>query len=166
MEFIDLALALIFCFAVIHAAIMDMTTYKIPNLVSAILAIGFVGYVLVNWSSISLIGHLGLAAIVLIISGVAWNLKVLGGGDVKFLTAVTLWMGPNNILPFLIILTIISFFVSVLLLLLGKWNSQIQSRNFPRIFKNMVKKATEHACPYGLPITIAALTLVPSIFSS
>jgi len=163
LQLASLALGLVFCVAVIYGAISDVTTYSIPNWVSWVLAGAFVPYAILHWSNLPLIMHLVLGAATFLICAIFWKLKWLGGGDVKFLGAISLWMGPHNILPFFILLSIVAGVFSLALLWLRQWNDMIQAGSWPRLIKLMVAKAKDHACPYGLPTAIAALAVAPHV---
>jgi prepilin peptidase CpaA len=159
------ALVFVFCVAVINGAISDLRTFRIPNWISWLLAGAFVPYAALRWSEIPVLQHLGLALVVFILCIVFWRLKWLGGGDVKFLTAISLWMGPANILPFLIILCVAAAVFSGILMWARQWNAYIQQSGMPSMIKRLVDRANEHACPYGFPIAIAAIAMVPSMAS-
>jgi len=159
----SLAVALVFCIAVIYGAISDVTTYSIPNWVSLVLVAGFAAFAALRWESLPLILHLMLGGATFLICAVFWKLKWLGGGDVKFLGAIALWMGPHYIMLFLILLSLLAAAFASLLLWLRRWNDAIQAGKWPRLAKLMVAKAKDHACPYGLPTAIAALTVAPQL---
>lgn len=159
----SLALGLVFCVAVIYGAISDVTTYSIPNSVSLVLAMAFVPYAVLHWGGLPLIMHLVLAAITFLICAIFWRLKWLGGGDVKFLAAISLWMGPHNLILFFILLSIVAAVFSLALLWIRRWNDIIQAGRWPRLVKLMVSKAKDHACPYGLPTAIAAIAVAPQV---
>jgi prepilin peptidase CpaA len=82
----------------------------------------------------------------------------MGGGDVKFVAAISLWMGPGRILVFMILLSLLSAAFVTLLRLARTWNPYFQGSRWPGWVRQMVQKAEENAVPYGLPAAIAALT--------
>jgi prepilin peptidase CpaA len=164
MQVLLVALVFVFCVAVINGAISDLRTFRIPNWISAVLAVAFVPYAALRWSELPVLQHLGLALVVFILCVVFWRLKWLGGGDVKFLSAISLWMGPANMLPFLIILCLVAAVFSGALMWARRWNFYIQQESrIPAMVKNLVERANHHACPYGFPIAIAAIAMVPQI---
>jgi prepilin peptidase CpaA len=117
-----IAVGLVFCAAVIYAAIADLTTFTIPNWVSGTLVLGFGAYALVRWNDIPVIFHLVLGAATFMICVVFWKLGWLGGGDVKFLGAASLWMGPHNIVPFMLVLALAGAAFAFLLMWVRRWN--------------------------------------------
>jgi prepilin peptidase CpaA len=131
--------------------------------VSGTLVLGFVPYALLRWPGIPLAFHLFLGFATFVICIVFWKLKWLGGGDVKFVGATALWMGPQNIVPFMLVLSLAGAAFALLLMWIRQWNLPIQASHLPTVFKNLVAKAQGHACPYGFPTAIAAIAMVPAI---
>ncbi len=160
MQLILIGILFLFCLGVIHGAIRDITTFTIPNYVSYGLAALFVPFAVLGLDQTAAWLHVGLGLVVLLICLVFWKLKWLGGGDVKFLAAVSLWMGPQGILLFLVLLTAISACLVLLLRFARERNSIVQASGWPAVVKQMVQKAEENAIPYGLPTAIAALAVM------
>jgi len=159
------AVIFVFCVAVINGAISDLRTFRIPNWISAVLLAAFVPYAILRWNEIPLLLHMGLGVFVFILCIVFWRLKWLGGGDVKFLGAISLWMGPPLILPFVLILSLAAALFAGLLMWVRRWNAYIQHSNLPAMVKQLIDRAENHACPYGFPIAIAAIAMVPYMSS-
>ena len=158
------AVLFLFCLAVIYGAISDVTTYTIPNRVSYGIALLFLVFAALTWAKTPVLLNLGLGLLTFVICVIFWQLKWLGGGDVKFVSAVALWMGPEQILLYMILLAVLSAVFVSILQYSRQWNGYIQqSTMIPKFIKHMVQKAEEHACPYGLPAAIAALIVVPDI---
>ena len=160
MQLILSAILFLFCLGVIHGAICDITTFTIPNRVSYGLAALFVPFAALGLDRTAVLLHAGLGLFVLLICLGFWKLKWLGGGDVKFLAAVSLWMGPQGILPFMLLLTAISACLVWLLRFARQRNPIVQASGWPAVVKQMVQKAEENAIPYGLPTAIAALAVM------
>jgi len=158
------AILFLFCLAVIYGAISDVTTFTIPNWVPYGIVALFALFAAVTWAKTPVLVDLGLGLLTFVICIVFWKLKWLGGGDVKFISAVSLWMGPGQILVFLVLLALLSAGFVTLLQYSLLWNAYIQEHKLvPWFVKQMVQKAGEHACPYGLPTAISALIVVPQI---
>ena len=164
LHFAVTAVLFLFCVAVIYGAISDVTTYTIPNWVSYGIAMLFFVFAALTWARTPILVDLGFGLLTFVICVVFWRLKWLGGGDVKFVSAVALWMGPEQILLFTVLLAGLSAIFVAILQYAKQWNAYIQQSGFtPGFIKQMVQKAEEHACPYGLPAAIAALVVVPDI---
>ena len=147
----------LFCLAVIYGALSDVRSYSIPNRVSYGLALLFLVYAALKWPDLPLVLHIGIGLLVFVICLVFWQLRWMGGGDVKFVAAISLWMGPQRILVFLVFLSLLSLVFVTLLRLARIWNPYFQGSRWPGWIKQMVQKAEENAVPYGLPAGIAAL---------
>ncbi len=154
-----------FCLAVIYGALSDVATYTIPNWVSYGLAGLFAVFAALTWERTPVLLHIGLGLAVFFLCIVFWKLRWLGGGDVKFVGAIALWMGPANILPFLVLLAVISGVFVLLLQYARRWNAYFQGSRLPDFVKRMIRKAEENAVPYGLPAAIAALIVVPELIA-
>lgn len=87
---------------VLFAAFLDIRRFVIPNWISlSVLALGLI-YVVVadapHWT-----GH-GLAALLVFAVGVVlFALRLLGGGDVKLMTAISLWSGFDFLMGFSVV---------------------------------------------------------------
>jgi Flp pilus assembly protein protease CpaA len=84
---------------------------------------------------------------------------------VKYLTAIALFMGPSLGLLFVALLTVLAIGLAVAVHLLGRWVPALESGRAPAFVKRLVSNAARGKLPYGFPIGLAALILVPRIFS-
>jgi prepilin peptidase CpaA len=162
--YLDLAILAVFVFGVCFAALEDVRAYKIPNWASAMVALAFIPYYLLHSWLFPIGMHLIIAAAIFVITATFWKLRLIGGGDVKLLTAVGLWLGPGLALPFMITMTLASVAIAVALLLIRRFNWVFLAAQAPRPVLRMVAIAEAGKCPYALPIAIAALSTVPSRF--
>jgi prepilin peptidase CpaA len=151
------AVLFLFSVSVIHGAITDVRTYTIPNWVSYGLVPLFFLFVALDWHHTYVLWHIAIGLLVFVLCIIFWKLRWMGGGDVKFVSAISLWMGPEKILLFTVLLAIGSAFLVSLLRVARDWGPVLQGSRWPAILKNMIAKAEEHAVPYGLPAAIAAL---------
>ncbi|MGI9421821.1 MAG: hypothetical protein ACR2PA_01350, partial [Hyphomicrobiaceae bacterium] len=89
----------------------------------------------------------------------------MGGGDVKFMSATSLWMGPALILPFLFHVALIGALVAILILLIRKyadlWRG-VAARAV--ILERIIDLGDARKVPYGVPIGAAALVAAPKVF--
>jgi prepilin peptidase CpaA len=88
----------------IVAAFEDLRRLLIPNALPLGLCLLWPLYILPAPSWMGVLGAVGCAAAVFIVGAVGFSRGFLGGGDVKLLTAATLWAGPAQ-LPSLLVLT-------------------------------------------------------------
>ena len=96
------------CAALLHAAWGDLRTRTIPNRLNAAIALGAglwwwaAGYAL--WPDIAI--QIGLAAAVFVLFALCFALGAMGGGDVKLIAAIALWLRPMAMLSMLQVMAI------------------------------------------------------------
>jgi prepilin peptidase CpaA len=159
--YVDLAVMAVFVFAVCLAAIEDVRVFRIPNWTSATVALAFVPYGALHLGPWEIATHLVVAATIFVITATFWKFRFLGGGDVKLLSAVGLWLGLDMAFAFMLIMTGASVVIAVALLVVRHFSWVVQSGVPLRPMLRMVAIAETGKCPYALPIAIAALTTVP-----
>lgn len=156
--------ALIFVVCVVYAMISDYTRLRIPNWVSIALASAFLPYALL----VGLPGfwpHVALGAGAFLVLFAFFAMGWLGAGDVKFLAAVMLWTGPEHSARFVLLFTILGGAFALSLLALRKVAEYAPGLNGAPVIGQCCRWARSHACPYGLPIGLAALWMAPAIFA-
>lgn len=90
----------------VAAAAGDLARYKISNRISIAVAVAFAVSALFSGSWIALGWSLVAAVAVFAVSCGLFALGLFGGGDVKLLTAMALWTGLVDLLPFLLIMSL------------------------------------------------------------
>lgn len=131
--------------ALLFAAFTDLKRRQIDNELNAAIAAAAplfwlatgMGWVDVAW-------QLGVALATFAALAVLFAMRAMGGGDVKLLTALALWIKPAWFLQLLIVMAVAG---GVITLLFGCWH--IARRRRDRI-----------AIPYGLAIAGAALWVI------
>ena len=143
----------------IYAAYSDLKSYTLPNFISLILVAGFALIMVILQPPLSVVGwHVGVGAILFVIGFILFATGLFGGGDVKVIAALGLWLGPMNVLSFLTLMTIFGGVLAVALLVFRKieipqhWleNSAIAGLH-----------SKEEGIPYGVAIALAALIEFP-----
>lgn len=134
---IALAIALVF------AAFTDMRRRQIDNWLNVSIALGAP---LFWWSSgLSLwpdvAAQLGVALAAFVLLAGLFALKMMGGGDVKLLTALALWVRPEMFLQLLVIMAIAGGVLTVLMMC---WHT-------------MRRQKDKLAIPYGVAIAFGGL---------
>jgi len=129
--------------ALLFAAFTDIRRRQIDNWLNGVIAAGAPLYWwasgLVLWPGIA--WQLGVAAVTLVVLAGLFAIRAMGGGDVKLLTALALWIEPMGFLRLLIAMALIG---GVLTLVLGAWHVARRRRE-------------KLAIPYGVAISSAAL---------
>lgn len=98
----------LFCLLCLVAAVFDLWKMIIPNTISILLvALFFANGLFLTFYlgySVAWLSHIGALAAVLFVGLVAYRFGALGAGDVKLLSAISLWAGfEKNLLDPLII---------------------------------------------------------------
>lgn len=152
MIFISLAMTITVLIVSILASISDVRSLRIPNLYSLIVIGAFPVAFLATpelFSNIS--SHLMAMGAVFFVTYLMFFFNAIGGGDAKFGTALALWLGLKNIVPFLFCMTMIGGILGIIAIAFknrkiitdprpGSWIEQIQSGR--------------SAVPYGVAISI------------
>jgi prepilin peptidase CpaA len=87
----------------VAAGVRDLTTMTIPNWMSLVLLAAFIPAALLaglGWQA--LLAHLGVGLAALTIGIGLFALRVIGGGDAKLMAALSLWIGPDGVLLFVL----------------------------------------------------------------
>lgn len=139
------------------ASCFDVLSLRIPNIIPLGLVGLFALQLLVEPGVRAPLDHfLAMAVMLLILVPVfAWDM--LGGGDVKLLAAVALWLGMQKLAALLILVGIVGG-IFALFWLAMRWlvRTGLGDRRLPRSLQ-------AHApLPFALPITIVAALLFES----
>jgi len=140
------------------AAVSDVTRFVIPNWISLALVGLFALAVAVHPAAIDWPRHLAAFGLVLVGLLVAYRFGVIGGGDLKLMAAVSLWVGLDA-LPQLLLLTALvggAFALGLIVLrrlLMGLLVAQsaLHQVMLPRLL------LTGEAIPYGVAIAAGGI---------
>ncbi|MGI9371195.1 MAG: A24 family peptidase [Hyphomicrobiales bacterium] len=148
---------LLFPALIITAAVTDIFTMKISNWISLILIASFA---LTAWmtgmSGSLLLSHLAGGGLVLAVGFGLFCFGLIGGGDAKFLASVSLWFGLHDILPLILVTTLLGGPLCVFLIYMRKFplpNWVAGEEWAERLHKK------DSGAPYGVAISAAALIL-------
>jgi len=129
--------------ALLVAAFTDLRSRRIGNWLTGSIALGaplfWWACGLALWPAIAL--QLAVALATFAVLAVLFALRAMGGGDVKLLTALSLWIAP---LPFLNLLIMMALLGGVLTIVFGAWHV-------------MRRQKDKLAIPYGVAISMAGL---------
>ncbi len=154
----------IFVLCVVYAIVSDVTRFRIPNIVSIVLLAAFIPYVLLGGTQ-TIWPHFAVAGAVFVVLFISFALGWLGAGDVKFVSAISLWAGPEHGPMFLVSFALLGGVLALMLLgLRAAQNSHPILATLP-VLDKLSGWARNKILPYGLPIGLAALAAVPSIFA-
>ncbi|MBX3495025.1 MAG: prepilin peptidase [Parvibaculum sp.] len=149
----------VFPIAMIFGAIWDLTTMTIPNRLTIALVAAFVLLAPLAGLSLQQIGMHVAAGVAMLLVGMAlFGFGWIGGGDAKFVAGAALWIGLTELLPYLLIASLIGgAFTLVLLsfrrlplpewLLRRAWIARLHDRTA--------------GIPYGVALAVAGLIVFP-----
>ncbi|MEO1206089.1 MAG: prepilin peptidase [Pseudomonadota bacterium] len=162
-ESIVILYALLFVFpaAMIMAALSDLRTLTIPNNISIALAITFL--VLAPFAGLPLkdIGMHGAACALVLTAGIAcFACGWLGGGDAKLLAAGALWVGFDQLIPFIYHVTL---FGGILIVLILAYRWLVSEQLVTLAGSEWVTRLHQPGggVPYGIAIASSAVLIFP-----
>lgn len=150
---------IIACYAapLLVAAAFDFWTYRIPNSVTVLFAALYFGCTIyffwgmgINWLS-----HIGACLAVLTIGLGLFYFNIFGGGDIKLLAAIALWIGFSRYLVIFLLVTGVAGGVLALSLLVLRGAISM----FPIPFPAYLPAPFQHRAPipYGVAVVVGAL---------
>ena len=138
----------------VAAAVNDACTYRIPNYLCGLLLLLFPVFVRTAPHSIDWPQNLGVFGMVAL-SGFAMFLgRLAGAGDIKLLSAASLWAGPHYIAVLLVVTAITGGVVSIIMAYLVH-RRQSRNKNVETGDKTKLHKVP---IPYGIAIAAGGLT--------
>ncbi len=154
------SLSAVFGVLLLIAAVYDGTQFIIPNpIVVGVAALFFVAAILLPFET-TWWSHLGAALAVFCVGLIAYRLRALGAGDVKLITAVSLWTG-FEFLPHLLLWVALAGGVVTIGLLMARFafsrvpflHAIERKGALPRVL------SWGAPVPYGVAIAMASLYL-------
>lgn len=155
----------------IFAAINDARQYIIPNWVSLTLIALYILYISLAYALVGSdqsldhgLEHIATALLVTAIFFVLFALGHMGGGDVKLIGAISLWAGPQWVIPFLLITAIAGGLLSFVWLLKHRSKQKRLSSTSRRAAliahpDGTVKTGIKPALPYGIAIAAGGVSI-------
>jgi len=142
-DYLHYGLLVALAIALLMAAFTDLRRRQIDNWLNAGIALAAPLYWWASglslWPDVGI--QLGIALATFAILAILFALRAMGGGDVKLLTALALWIEPEWFLRLLIVMALVG---GVLTIVMGVWH--IMRRQRDRL-----------SVPYGVAIAIAGL---------
>jgi prepilin peptidase CpaA len=142
-DILSLGLTATLAVLLVVAGVEDVRTREIANWKNAAIALlaplWWVSIGLSPWPDMAF--QIGVAMIVLVLFGVAFHFGQMGGGDVKLITALALWLPVTPLLQMLLLMSVIGGALTLVMLLEHK----------------LSKNSRVLEIPYGVAIAIAGL---------
>jgi prepilin peptidase CpaA len=95
-----------------------------------------------------------------------WRLRWIGGGDVKFLAAIALWVGIADLGFFLVAMSLLGALLGIVLLLLRKAFAACVGKEQATSAETPLVLRLGGPVPYGVAIGMAAFMLKEVIFTT
>jgi prepilin peptidase CpaA len=153
---------LLFVFAMLSAAVSDLMTYKIRNNLTLTLLLAYLAFAPIVGIPGEEIGRsVAVAGVVLFVSFALFAVGLIGGGDAKLAAVTTLWLGADNALAYVLLLSLLGGVLAVIVYF-------CRTQPLPERLANTVwiarlrARAEGAELPYGVAITLAGLCFLPS----
>ena len=145
-----------FAVLVIVAALKDISTFTIPNWISAALTLGFAPAALIVGLSLPAIGISFAVGIgVLVLAAGMFAFGWIGGGDAKLMAAAALWVALNGLAPFALYTGIAGGALALILVALRSAWIRPFAESGPAWTRRLATPG--EAAPYGVAIAVGAL---------
>ncbi|MDP8911949.1 MAG: prepilin peptidase [Pseudomonadota bacterium] len=144
------ALIAILAAMLIVAATGDLRTRTIPNWLNGAIALGAIPFWIVSglsvWPDMAI--QIGVALAVFALFALAFHLGAMGGGDVKMVAALALWLPLGAVIKLIVIMSIAGGVLTVLML----------------VRHRLAKSGKQLEIPYGVAIAFGGFWLIAERF--
>jgi prepilin peptidase CpaA len=134
------------------AAIGDAMTYRIPNILPALVVGGFAATAWFEPASF-LVGGLLTSFAVFAVGALLFARRLMGGGDVKLLAATSLWCGPEQLTLFALVTAVTA--VTLALLMMSPLGRLMPAP--PTRLAGGAGAATRQPMPFGVAVAAGGL---------
>lgn len=149
----------VFPLLMIGAAISDAIRLRIPNWLTALIAVAFLPMALLTGMPLPVLGiHLAVGLGLFVLGFILFSFRLFGGGDAKLLAAAGLWIGYEHLLPFLVITAIAG---GILALSMKVWSYISIELLMKENAKLQKLGAMKFDVPYGIALAAGALLIFP-----
>lgn len=156
----EFGLFLVFPAMMAMAAVMDLLTMTIPNRISlALVAAFFFAAPFSGLDAWGVASHIGAGGLMLVVGIVMFSLGWLGGGDAKLMAAAALWLGVEQLLEYLLLVSIAGGTLATLILAYRGLTPPVWLCSFPWAMRLHQKSG---GIPYGIALAVAGLWIYPS----
>lgn len=151
-----IVLAIILSAMLLAVVLFDVTKFIIPNWLNAAFLLLYPVFLLITPQTIDWWWSLVIMMCFFAGGLLIFQLNIMGGGDVKLLIALSLWIGwqPQTLLYFGLLVSIAGGVLAIFLLLARYFAKLTKYTNLPRVLE---KNAP---IPYGIAIAYAFATLI------
>ncbi len=155
---------LVFVFCVSYAIVSDLRRLIIPNWIPIALAVTFPVFALLHAGGDRIPAHVAVTVLVFLISMIFFVADWMGGGDIKLLAAIILWLGPSAAPEFLMVMSLLGAALAITLMIVRSFPSAADPWGQTIVARRVIELARLGQCPYGVAIGAAALMFAPRMF--
>lgn len=154
----------VFSGLMLAAAFWDAWTYRIPNLLTGLLAVAFFVAAMLSPDPVLWLVHLAGGLLTLGLGSGLFAWRIMGGGDVKLLAAGALWFGFAYLPMFLVTVALLGGALALVILvlrrLLSPWLEPALGAHAIALPLLLQPKA---GVPFGIAIGVAGILLAPHL---
>jgi len=152
-----LSISAVFYIAIVFAMYSDVRSLTIPNWTSISIAAAFLpAALMMDLGFVKILMQYGIGIAAFLFGAIFFHFRMFGGGDVKLLAAICIWINPGILPTYLALVAIIGGIVALAILAMAKLPSAALHRVMPWIES---AKGKNIQLPYGIAIGAAAITL-------
>ena len=150
----------VFPLLVVAAGISDFLTLKIPNWINAVIAAAIIPFALYQQMPLEVFAWHMVAGIIMLIAGfLFFAFGLIGGGDAKMLAACGLWVGWENLAPFVLVTALAGGLLAVIMKFWQMFTIEHEVRDvkwLKRVFRAKLQ------LPYGVAIAVGGMIVFPA----
>jgi prepilin peptidase CpaA len=156
---LELAVLTVLPGAVAFAAAMDLFTMRIPNRISVVMVLAFFPLALLaGLGTAEIVNHLAAGLLLLAVGVLLFIPGWFGGGDAKLMAAIGLWIGLDNLFPYILYVALAGGMIAAAF-------CSARSVPLPRALLGEAWALRLHrrdsGIPYGLALAAGALLVYP-----
>jgi prepilin peptidase CpaA len=125
----------------------DVRWFRLPNWLTSATAVMATAIVVASAGTpIAIAWHLGFGLLIFLLGMVAFQLRLLGGGDVKWIGGLAIWIGPSReFFRFIILMAVAGGILALVIFLIR------------RVWPDYGRQGGQTHLPYGVAIAVAGL---------
>lgn len=153
----------VFPLAMLAAAISDIISFRIPNILSLILLAVFFPFAFLSGMDFWQVGtHVLTGFGVLVVTFGLFSAGLFGGGDAKLVSVAALWVGASQLLIFLVAVTIAGGAVAIAVIIFRRLPiGQLETIEW---IGNLYRpKKDRRDIPYAVAISVGAFWVMPHL---
>ena len=153
------SLLFVFPFLMVYAAMRDMLTMLIPNVVSVALLVAFAVFALATGLDAATIAqHAGAGAATLVVTFTLFAFGFIGGGDAKLAAATAVWIGFESLADYLLVASAFGGLLTLAIIMARAYPLPGFIARLPFVLHLHDVKT---GVPYGIALSVAALVVMP-----